>query len=251
MGKEEEIKARETAVQDKVSDYYEEQRYRLPYSKQWHDWNMKRMLGLIEPEKLKGKILDDGCGIGILGEYLPEADIVGSDISPEMLKKSAGRIKELILADSENLPFPDNSFDVIFARSLLHHLPHPEKGIAECRRVLKPGGQIVFQDTLMSVFSYIPRKIANWQGEHFSETHKNFRHQEIVGLVGKELKIEKIIYSGYFSYLLGFPDIFDVSRFIPFKKALIPMLYWLDSLVEKIPIIKKQSWGIIIAAHKE
>jgi ubiquinone/menaquinone biosynthesis C-methylase UbiE len=245
------IKDRETAVQDKVSDFYEEQRYCLPFSKQWHDRNMKRMIGCISPVNLAGKILDNGCGIGILGDYLSGADIVGSDISGEMLKKAEGKIKELVLADSENLPFANNSFDVIFARSLLHHLPYPERGVDECYRTLKPGGQVVFQDTLMSIFSYLPRKIANWRGEHFSESHRNFRHQEIIDLVGEKFTIDKVMYSGYLAYLLGFPDIVDVSKFIPCKKITIPLLYWFDSVIEKIPLIKKQSWGIIIIGHKD
>lgn len=248
---EQEIKSRETAVQDKVSDFYEEQRYRLPYSKAWHDYNMKRMIDLIKSDNLNGRILDNGCGIGILGDYLPGKNIVGSDISPEMLRKSEGKIKELVLADSEALPFADNSFDVIFARSLLHHLPNPEKGVAECYRTLKPGGQIVFQDTLMSIFSYVPRKIANWQGEHFSESHKNFRKKEIESLIAGKFKIDQVLFSGYAAYLLGFPDIADIAKFIPFKKYIIPLLYRFDELVEKIPGLRNQSWGIIISAHKE
>lgn len=245
-----EIKNKEIAMQDKVSNFYDEERYLRPYSKEWHKQNIKKMVTLIDKDKLNRKILDNGCGIGILGDYLPDRDITGSDISSEMLKKAKSRIKALVLADSEKLPFIDNTFDVIFARSLLHHLPNPQKGIDECFRVLRPGGQIVFQDTLMSIFSYIPRKIANWQGKHFSESHKNFRRQEILNLVGSKLKIEKVMFSGYAAYLLGFPDVFDIAKFIPAKKYFIPFLYILDCLIERIPVIHNQSWGIIILAKR-
>lgn len=247
----EKFKEQEKKMQDKVSDFYEEIRYLKPLSKEWHKRNMEKMISLINAEKLRGKILDNGCGIGILGDFLPQADLTGSDISPIMLAKAKNKIKKLALADSENLPFDNNYFEVVFTRSLLHHLPSPSQGVAECYRVLKPGGQIVFQDTLMSIFSYLPRKIANWQGEHFSETHKNFKRKEIIALVGEKFKIDKILFSGYLAYLLGFPDIFDIAKFIPAKKIFIPFLYWLDAIIEKIPLLKNQSWGIIILAHKE
>jgi len=252
MNKNGEIKEKEAKLQDKVSEFYEEIRYKKHYSKQWHDKNLNRMINLINADKLKkGKILDNGCGTGILGDFLPTHNITGSDISREMVAKAKRKLSTAIVADSEALPFSNDTFDVIFARSLLHHLPDPEKGIYEAYRIIKPGGQIVFQDTLLSIFSFLPRKFANWRGEHFNESHRNFSKKELVKIIEKKFVIDKILFSGYFAYLLGFPDVFDVSKYIPIKKIIIPLLYNLDKLIEKIPLVRNQSWGIIILAHKE
>lgn len=50
------------------------------------------------------------------------------------------RIKQ---ADAEDLPFPDNTFDVVYSWGVLHHTPDTEKAVAEVFRVLKPGGEFI------------------------------------------------------------------------------------------------------------
>jgi ubiquinone/menaquinone biosynthesis C-methylase UbiE len=47
------------------------------------------------------------------------------------------------VADAENLPFPDGSFDVVYSFGVLHHTPNTQKSIDEVYRVLKPGGRII------------------------------------------------------------------------------------------------------------
>ena len=93
-------------------------------------------------------VLDVGCGTGNYTIELAKrgADVVGVDSSEEMLiwarqKAQGERLKvNFQVADALNLPFPDESFDLILSNGLLCFLKEPEKALMEMHRVLKPGG---------------------------------------------------------------------------------------------------------------
>ena len=118
--------AEEIAVEDRVAVDYEAKRYQDRYAFKYHGWWTDQMLSAVRTD---GRILDNGCGIGLLYDKLPPRRVVGLDISSEMLRCAAARSDQLILGNSQELPLKDNSFDVAFCRSLLHHLPRPELAI--------------------------------------------------------------------------------------------------------------------------
>lgn len=106
-------------------------------------------------------ILDVGCGTG--GVTIPAKQRVGKsgqaagiDPAPEMIavaRKKAARARleiDFRVGVIESLPYPDASFDVVTSSLMMHHLPHEVqvKGLAEIRRVLKPGGRIFIADML-------------------------------------------------------------------------------------------------------
>lgn len=242
----------EIAVQDSVSEYYEELRYARSYAWAYQEWWTRKMLSLLHPENLKGKILDNGCGTGVHAPLLgiEGGDVVGLDISAGMLGKAKLRISKLLLGDAQRLPFKDQSFNVIFARSLLHHLPYPEKGLSEINRILKNNGEAVFSDTNCSFLSNLPRKLAG-KGEHFSDEHKNFNRNELLHIIETKLKIDRVCFFGYIAYpMIGFPDMIDLFKYVPFKNCLANFLIKLDELLSRLPVIQTQSWGIIIKASK-
>ena len=90
------------------------------------------------------KVLDIGCGSGRITRKLLDkgADLVAADISEEMLKRLKKKFRNLttIKADIEDLPFEDNSFDVVVATFVIVHLKDLQKAFDEVYRVLKPGG---------------------------------------------------------------------------------------------------------------
>jgi ubiquinone/menaquinone biosynthesis C-methylase UbiE len=105
------------------------------------------------------KALDVGCGPGTMAVALaekvaPGGEAVGIDASAEMIglaRDKAKRAKSgarFEAAAIESLPFPDGQFDVATSTFMLHHLPEEvrAKGLAEVRRVLKPGGRFVVVD---------------------------------------------------------------------------------------------------------
>lgn len=91
-------------------------------------------------------MLDLGCRTGALTQhYAGGNEVVGVDVDREALARATERLGiETIWADAEDdLPLPDESFDVVVAGELLEHLADPARTVASVRRVLKPGGRFV------------------------------------------------------------------------------------------------------------
>ncbi|MFE1835508.1 class I SAM-dependent methyltransferase [Streptomyces sviceus] len=107
------------------------------------------VLGLIPADTRR--LLDVGCGTGIVTRRLaaarPAARVTGADLTYGMARMAALRLPgAIVLADSRALPFPDAVFDAVTSVWLLHLLDRPEDVravIAECARVLRPGGVYV------------------------------------------------------------------------------------------------------------
>jgi SAM-dependent methyltransferase len=95
------------------------------------------------------KVLEIGVGMG--ADYLEwlkaGAQAAGVDLSAASIERAGQRCQQagfqadLRVADAEQLPFPDNSFDVVYSYGVMHHSPNTGQCIREARRVLKPGGQ--------------------------------------------------------------------------------------------------------------
>ena len=94
-------------------------------------------------------VLEVGVGMG--ADHLEWAkasprSLTGVDLTPRAIEltrarfESHGLTSRLECADAERLPFPDNSFDVVYSWGVLHHSPDTPRAIAEVHRVLRPGG---------------------------------------------------------------------------------------------------------------
>ncbi len=90
------------------------------------------------------RILEVGCGEGELAERLiDDADVVAVDQSPRMVELTAERGVDARVADAQELPFPDETFDVVLAAWMLYHVPDVDRALGEFARVLRPGGRLV------------------------------------------------------------------------------------------------------------
>ncbi|MBD2576398.1 class I SAM-dependent methyltransferase [Oscillatoria sp. FACHB-1406] len=116
----------------------------------------KRLLDCIElPES--AEVLDLGCGTGKLLSRLaknyPSLQGIGLDLSAEMLDRARRNNEETriryLQSNAESLPFEDEQFDAVFNTISLLHYPHPERVLAEVRRVLKSGGRYYLADFSM------------------------------------------------------------------------------------------------------
>lgn len=102
--------------------------------------------------EMHGRVLEVGVGTGLsLPGYARNLDIVGIDLSPEMLDKARERVVEegldhvsgLHEMDASDLAFPDATFDVVVAMFVMTVVPEPEKVMRELARVTRPGGQVL------------------------------------------------------------------------------------------------------------
>jgi phosphatidylethanolamine/phosphatidyl-N-methylethanolamine N-methyltransferase len=99
-----------------------------------------------------GRVLEVGVGTGLsLPGYRRELEIVGIDLSPEMLEKARERaaaeglanVTGLFEMDASDLKFPDGSFDTVVAMYVMTVVPEPEKVMRELARVCRPGGEVL------------------------------------------------------------------------------------------------------------
>ncbi len=116
---------------------------RLPEQKKWQ-------------EPATPQILDIGCGIGgsslYLAEKFPATQVTGITLSPVQANRATARSSEFgletrtkfVVADALAMPFADNQFDLIWSLESGEHMPDKRKFLAEARRVLKPGGTLIF-----------------------------------------------------------------------------------------------------------
>lgn len=137
-------------------------------------------------------VLDIATGTGDLAINLAETSatkIIGLDISSGMLEIGKDKIKtksleskiEMVLGDSENLPFEDNTFDAITVAFGVRNFESLENGLKEILRVLKPDGTFVILETSM------PDKTPYKQGY-------NFYTKNILPLIGKTFSKDKTAY---------------------------------------------------------
>ena len=94
------------------------------------------------------RVLDVASGPGSLAAAAKEkgANAVGVDLSPGMIELAARAYPgiEFRVAEVEHLPFANAAFDAVVCNFALGHFPYPEASVAECVRILKPGGRIAF-----------------------------------------------------------------------------------------------------------
>lgn len=226
----------EVEVQDNVAGYYVEKRYK-GYGLKYHTEIIKEMM-----EGIDGNILDVGCGTGIIHDLYPMHNIIGIDVSEGMLAHHKGVCQ---IASADNLPFPDNFFDSVVCRSVLHHLPDCEKALREIRRVLRPGGRFVCWETNKSFLAEFIRKLTQ-HGDHFSDYHHSFSN--LPELINNYFYLDEIKYQGYIGYpLYGFPDIIKLDTFIHWLFR--PIIY-VDNFISSIPFLNKLGFAVMIKGSK-
>lgn len=151
----------------------------------------------------RNKILDVGCGTGITLKCLERYGLaIGVDLSEEALKFCRLRgHKKLCLADSKNLPFKINSFDIVNASNLLEHLDDDDIALQEFFRILKPNGILVVtvpafeflwsghDEVLHHKRRYtkqsLERKIKKYRFQRIKESYTNFFIFPVVFLIRK------------------------------------------------------------------
>ncbi len=151
-----------------------------------------RVVAILTKNK-PNSILDIATGTGDLAINMVKtgaSKIVGLDISPGMLEVGKDKIKdkklantiEMVVGDSENLPFKDDSFDAVTVAFGVRNFETLEKGLAEIFRVLKPNGSFVVLETS------VPTKTPYKQGY-------SFYTKRILPLIGRIFSKDRSAYA--------------------------------------------------------
>lgn len=112
-------------------------------------WNEKMRDRAIELAGISedDRVLDVGCGTGFatsgIRERTPHVDAL--DQSPHQLEKAVRKDIDarFVLGDAENLPYRDDSFDVVWSSGSIEYWPHPVRTLKELRRVTRPDGTLL------------------------------------------------------------------------------------------------------------
>jgi len=142
------------------------QRYIPEYTASERHWAF-----FFQPQEVEGKsVLDAGCGTGIFSLIFARkgaSSVIGIDISERSLEMAQKWANQFELqntlfqqANMNQLPFPDASFDIVWAWGTIHHTADPFGSLAELTRVLKPGGLLllaVYRKTGLSFLHEIMR----------------------------------------------------------------------------------------------
>ncbi len=100
--------------------------------------------------RLKGRdVLDVGGGGVLPYDVSRAASVTALDLSPAMLSRTPAGVRRA-LGDARAMPFPDASFDAVVFSLSLHHIERPEEALAEAVRVLRPGGELLVHEPVLS-----------------------------------------------------------------------------------------------------
>ena len=166
------------------------------------------------------KILDIASGTADLAiEFARRAgadNVVASDINHEMLAigrrrlQTAGLAAETVEADAENLPFKDDSFDVVTVSFGIRNMTHKDRALKEMLRVLKPGGRLLVlefsqcQAWLKPFYDFYSFKFMPWLGakiagdapsyKYLVESIRMHPNQQNFALMMREVGFEDVVW---------------------------------------------------------
>lgn len=201
-------------------------------------------------------ILDLGCGGGWLSKILSARGYhtIGIDISASLIKtatKAAPKSVGFLIGDCMNLPFNNNTFDLIIGMGVLHHLDI-DRTLVECHRVLnKNGSVLIMEPNALNPLMAIGRRLVSM--DVCTEDEKPFVPSTFKnGVVKSGFKIKSIEYLFPYSfsaaYLSGKIESRTYQKFI---RMMLPVIEGSEKVIENIPLIGKMSSTIVAVIQKE
>lgn len=169
------------------------------------------------------KILDIGCGDGGDCELLSEnaKEVMGIDIElhpnwTEIQKRKCN--VDFQVADACNLPFPDDVFDIVFEKDVLHHIQNHKKALKEIVRVTKTGGRVI----IVEANRYNPIFYLHMT---LMKGHQHFTPHYLKQLIASLYKEDATFISAE-------------SRVYPIKsRPILRLIHIVEDLLERMPLV--------------
>ncbi len=126
----------------------------------WRDGQRRRLDRIVKfaGERIKGNVLENGCGVGMYVEKLTEAglrlrpssslrsaqtEVIGLEYDFERAREAHVNSERIVNAAGEYLPFPSQTFDLILSHEVIEHVQDDALAVREMIRALKPGGRLI------------------------------------------------------------------------------------------------------------
>lgn len=166
----------------------------------WWEGRRELLRNLMTGLRSNPKILDIGCGTGetlsFLHKTFPKASLWGIDKSSMAVKLSKGKgHKNITQATALNLPFKNNTFDLVLFLDVLEHIKDHTKALREAKRVLRKGGKIIIT---------APAAQSIWSKHDSMQKHQRRYSKKIAEDLATNLDL-KILRLGYFNFFLFLP----------------------------------------------
>lgn len=157
----------------RTSDFYEADYHTGKRSRRWLHRVRKAKRQLQSAMALGDcqAVLDIGCSVGYIIEAGRQLGLrsAGVDVSSFAVDQARQRGLEARVGTLERIPYADQEFDLVVMRHVLEHTPTPLAALAECRRVLRPGGMLL---VLVPDLEY-------WKGTVLRRTYRYFRPDDL------------------------------------------------------------------------
>jgi SAM-dependent methyltransferase len=189
------------------------------------------------------KVLEIGCGTGLFTRKVYEstkASITATDLSEDLLNEAKEKFPEgkFLIDDAMKMQFTDESFDVVFGSSILHHL-ELHKALGEILRVIKKGGRMVFAEPNMINPQILIQKNIPFIKERLGDS------PDETAIV--RWKFKKLMEDTGFTNVTIFP--YDFLHPVT-PKPLIGLVNSIGKIIEKIPLLKEIAGSVIIYGEK-
>jgi len=113
----------------------------------WRDGQQRRLDMIVRAagERIKGRILENGCGVGMYVEHLAPfgGKAFGLEFDFERAREAAANSPRIMNAAGEHLPLPSGTLDLILSHEVIEHVQDDRAAICEMIRTIKPGGRAV------------------------------------------------------------------------------------------------------------
>jgi SAM-dependent methyltransferase len=113
----------------------------------WREGQQRRLEMIVRAcgARLSGRVLENGCGIGLYAEQLAAlgGQVVGLEYDFDRSRLAAARSVHTVNAAGEHLPFPAASFDMVLSHEVIEHVQDDRASVSEMIRALKSGGRVI------------------------------------------------------------------------------------------------------------